>query len=95
MINFGINIASLLGILLALIGILIIPLGLSLRRPFRVGNVIQDIVFAVIYLLCGLIFFSQGWRLDPVLQFWQLLLTISSIYLLIKDILRHSSLSRD
>ncbi|MBD1932977.1 hypothetical protein H6F79_14295 [Trichocoleus sp. FACHB-69] len=44
--------------------------------------------------MSGIIFFFQGWRLDPVLQFGQLLLTISSIYLLIKDILRHSSISR-
>ncbi|MEW5860273.1 MAG: Ycf66 family protein [Cyanobacteriota bacterium] len=94
MINFGLNSASILGILLALLGVLLIPLGLLLRRPFRVENLIQDSVLASVYLLCGLILFLQGWRLDPILQFGQLLLTVSSMYLIAKDIFRRSLTSR-
>lgn len=94
MVNFGINSASILGIVLILFGLLLISLGLLLRRPFRVENLIQDSVLASVYLLCGLILFFQGWRLDPILQFGQILLTVSSMYLIAKDIFRCSLTSR-
>ncbi|WP_242028904.1 MULTISPECIES: Ycf66 family protein [unclassified Coleofasciculus] len=35
---------------------------------------------------CGFILFSQGWRLDPILQFVQFLLTGVIICIIIKDI---------
>jgi hypothetical protein len=89
MVNFGLNSASLLGILLALFGLLLVPLGLSFRRPFRIGNLLQDILLALVCLLCGFILIFQGWRLDPILQFGQLLLIVSVIYLVIKDIFSH------
>ena len=94
MINFSINSASILGIVLILFGILLISLGLLLRRPFQVENLIQDSVLASVYLLCGLILFFQGWRLAPILQFGQILLTVSSMYLIAKDMFRRSLTSR-
>ncbi|MBD1838639.1 hypothetical protein H6F78_09720 [Coleofasciculus sp. FACHB-64] len=94
MVNFGINSASILGIVLTLFGLFLISLGILLRRPFRVENLIQDSVLASVYLLCGLILFFQGWRLDPILQFGQILLTVSSMYLIAKDIFRRSLTSR-
>ena len=45
-----------------------------------------DSFFSSIGLLCGGILIFQGWRLDPILQFMQILLSILIIYLSIKDI---------
>lgn len=94
MVNFGLNLASILGIVLALLGLSLVPLGLVLRQPFNPLNLIQDIFLGLVYVLCGLILFLQGWRLDPILQFVQLLLTGAAIYLVIKDMLYRSSSSR-
>lgn len=94
MVNFGLNSASILGIVLALIGLSLVPLRLVLRQPFNPLNLIQDIFLGLVYVLCGLILFWQGWRLDPILQFVQVLLTGSVIYLVIKDMVHRSSSSR-
>jgi hypothetical protein len=88
-VNFGANSASILGIFLALFGLLLVPLGLSFRRPFRIGNLFQDILLALVCFLCGFILIFQGWRLDPIIQFEQTLLIISLIYFIIKDIFSH------
>ncbi|MDZ8238814.1 MAG: Ycf66 family protein [Nostoc sp. ChiQUE01a] len=40
----------------------------------------------IVLLLCGGILFFQGWRLDPILQIQQFLLSLLIIYLTIKDI---------
>lgn len=88
-VNFGFNSSSFLGIFLALFGLLLVPIGLSFRRPFRIGNLCQDILLALVYLLCGFILTFQGWRLDPILQLNQFLLIVSVIYLVIKDIFSH------
>ncbi len=89
MVNYGLNLASLLGFFLALFGLLLVPLGLSFRRPFRIRNLFQDILLALVCLLCGFILIFQGWRLNPILQFGQILLIVSIIYLSIKDIFSH------
>lgn len=39
-----------------------------------------DIFFSAVGLLCGLILLFQGWRLDPILQFGQLLLSGSTVF---------------
>ncbi|MEH1890814.1 MAG: Ycf66 family protein [Nostoc sp.] len=44
----------------------------------------------ILMLLCGLILIFQGWRLDPILQFEQLLSFLLIIYLIIKDIIINS-----
>ncbi|WP_017314567.1 Ycf66 family protein [Mastigocladopsis repens] len=89
MLNFGANSASISAIFLALFGLLLVPLGLSFRRPFRIWNLFQDILLALVCLLCSFILIYQGWRLDPILQFGQILLIVSVIYLNIKDIFSH------
>lgn len=74
--NLGTNSASLLGIFLAVAGA-----GLYFLRSFRPElSRDQDIFFAAVGLLCGGILLTQGWRLDPILQFSQFLLTGSVVF---------------
>ncbi|OLP15709.1 hypothetical protein BST81_24615 [Leptolyngbya sp. 'hensonii'] len=74
MINLGLNPASLLGIALAVAGA-----GLYFLRTIRPElSRDHDIFFAAVGLLTGLILLSQGWRLDPILQFGQFLLAGSA-----------------
>ncbi len=76
MVNFGLNSASVLGIFLAIAGA-----GLYFLRSVRPElSRDHDIFFAAVGLLCGLILLFQGWRLDPILQFGQFLLTGSAIF---------------
>lgn len=74
--NLGTNSASLLGVFLAVAGA-----GLYFLRSFRPElSRDQDIFFAAVGLLCGGILLTQGWRLDPILQFSQFLLTGSVVF---------------
>lgn len=74
--NLGTNSASLLGIFLAVAGA-----GLYFLRSIRPELARdQDIFFAAVGLLCGGILITQGWRLDPILQFSQFLLAGSTIF---------------
>ncbi|MEB3311194.1 MAG: Ycf66 family protein [Snowella sp.] len=76
MVNFGLNSASILGIFLAVAGA-----GLYFLRSIRPEvSRDYDIFFSAVGLLCGLILLFQGWRLDPILQFGQLLLTGSTVF---------------
>ena len=76
MVNFGLNSASILGIFLAVAGA-----GLYLLRSVRPELARDhDIFFAAVGLLCGFILIFQGWRLDPILQFGQLLLTGATVF---------------
>ncbi|PSF38774.1 hypothetical protein C7H19_04550 [Aphanothece hegewaldii CCALA 016] len=76
MVNFGLNSASILGIFLAVAGA-----GLYFMRTIRPElSRDHDIFFAAVGLLCGLILLFQGWRLDPILQFGQFLLTGVSVF---------------
>lgn len=82
MVNFGLNSASLLGICLAVAGA-----GLYFLRSVRPElSRDHDIFFAAIGLLCGFILLFQGWRLDPILQFGQFLLTGSVIFFAVESI---------
>jgi hypothetical protein len=82
MVNFGFNSASILGILLALAGA-----GLYLLRSLRPEvSRDHDIFFAAVGLLCGGILLWHGWRLDPILQFSQLLLASSAIFFAVESI---------
>lgn len=75
MVNFGLNSASILGIFLAVAGA-----SLYFMRSFRPElSRDQDIFFAAVGLLCGFILLFQGWRLDPILQFGQFLLTAMAV----------------
>ena len=74
--NLGANSASLLGIFLAVAGV-----GLYFMRSVRPElSRDHDIFFSAVGLLCGLILLTQGWRLDPILQFSQYLLAGSAVF---------------
>lgn len=82
MVNFGLNSASILGIFLAVAGAALYFLR-SVRPELSRDH---DIFFAAVGLLCGFILLFQGWRLDPILQFGQLLLTGSTIFFAVESI---------
>lgn len=82
MVNFGLNSASILGIFLAVAGA-----GLYFLRSIRPElSRDHDIFFAAVGLLCGLILLFQGWRLDPILQFGQFLLTGAVIFFAVETV---------
>ena len=82
MVNFGLNPASLLGIILAVAGA-----GLYFLRSVKPElSRDQDIAFCAIGILCGFILIFQGWRLDPILQFGQFLLTGSAVFFAYENI---------
>jgi hypothetical protein len=75
-VNLGTTPATFLGIFLAVAGA-----GLYFLRTVKPElSRDHDIFFAAIGLLCGFILIFQGWRLDPILQFGQLLLVGSTIF---------------
>ena len=82
MVNFGLNFASILGICLALAGAALYFLR-SVRPELSRDH---DIFFAAVGLLCGAILLFQGWRLDPILQFGQVLLTGATVFFAIESI---------
>ncbi|MBD2512144.1 hypothetical protein H6G91_33820 [Nostoc muscorum FACHB-395] len=92
-VNFGTNTATLLGnlyIVLAIIYLFIIISWLVLRRntlttPALLIYIVQGVLAPVVMLISGIILMIQGWRLDPILQFQQLLLFLLIIYLSFKD----------
>lgn len=81
-VNFGTNSASILGIFLAIAGAALYFL--RTVRPELSRD--QDIFFAAVGLLCGFILIFQGWRLDPILQFGQLLLVGSTVFFAFESI---------
>ena len=82
MVNFGFGAASILGIILAVAGAALYFLR-SVRPELSRDH---DIFFAAVGLLCGFILVFQGWRLDPILQFGQLLLTGSTIFFAVESV---------
>ncbi|CAA9567161.1 hypothetical protein AVDCRST_MAG81-1342 [uncultured Synechococcales cyanobacterium] len=81
-VNVGFGPAGLLGITVAVAGAALYFL--RTIRPELARD--HDIFFAAVGLLCGGILFFQGWRLDPILLFGQLLLTGSSVFFAIESI---------
>lgn len=76
MVNIGAGWHTLIAIMLIAGGA-----GLYFLRTFRPALARDhDIFFAAVGLLCGGILFFQGWRLDPILQFGQFMLTGSAIF---------------
>ncbi len=76
MVNFGLNSAAILGIFLAVAGA-----GLYFVRSIRPElSRDYDIFFAAVGIVCGFILLTNGWRLDPILQFGQFLLAGSTIF---------------
>ncbi|MEH2106444.1 Ycf66 family protein [Nostoc sp.] len=93
-VNFGLNIAGLIGIIYLLWAIIYLILtvawlsqrGTRLRGWALALYIIQLIFTPIIMLLNGAILLYQGWRLDPIFQFEQFLLLLLILYLSIKDI---------
>jgi hypothetical protein len=93
-VNFGLNLAGLIGIIYFLLAIIyfILTVAWLSQRGTRLTSwalalyIIQVIFIPIIMLMCGVILFFQGWRLDPILQFGQLLSLLLIIYFTIKDI---------
>ncbi|BAZ50867.1 Ycf66 family protein [Nostoc sp. NIES-4103] len=81
-VNVGTNSASILGIVLAVAGAALYFL--RTVRPELSRD--QDIFFAAVGLLCGFILIFQGWRLDPILQFGQLLLVGTTVFFAVESI---------
>lgn len=82
MVNVGLSFASLLGIALAVSGA-----ALYFLRSFR-PNLARDhdVFFAAVALGAGGILFFNGWRLDPILQFGQLMMVGSVIFYAVESI---------
>ncbi|MGC1248607.1 MAG: Ycf66 family protein [Spirulinaceae cyanobacterium] len=81
-VNIGGSSAVILGIVIAVSGALLYFLR-SIRPELSRDH---DIFFAAVGLLCGFILIFQGWRLDPILQFGQFLLTGSTIFFALETI---------
>lgn len=82
MVNFSLNLASLVGIALAIGGI-----GLYFVRTVRPElSRDYDLFFAAVALLCGGILFFYGWRFDPIMQFGQILLGGSAVFFALENI---------
>ncbi|HAO11879.1 MAG TPA: hypothetical protein DCQ51_12075 [Planktothrix sp. UBA8407] len=94
MVNVGLNLSSLIG-LIQIIGA-VIYFSISIAQVVIVirntGTLIQiaiqvlQILFGpAILLISGGILLFQGWRLDPILAFQQVIITGLLIYLIIRD----------
>ncbi len=82
MVNIGLNPGAVLGIVLFGAGA-----GLYFLRSVRPELARDhDIFFMAVAVLSGGILFFQGWRLDPILTFGQLLLTGSAIFFAVESI---------
>ena len=75
-VNVGFGPAGILGLLIAGAGAALYFM--RSMRPELARD--HDIFFAAIGLLCGGILFFQGWRLDPILLFGQMLLSGSAVF---------------
>tara|TARA_B100000131_G_C17940813_1_gene542237 strand:+ start:526 stop:867 length:342 start_codon:yes stop_codon:yes gene_type:complete len=94
MVNASLNWASIVGLVLALLGLVSIPTSIANiyfllnRRADNTSRIILLVIYKGILgilrtvgcLLAGGILFFQGWRLDPILQFGQFL-TVSLLIL--------------
>ena len=82
MVNVGFGPAGILGLCLAGAGA-----GLYLLRSTRPELARDyDIFFSAIGLLCGGILFFNGWRLDPILMFGQVLMAGSAVFFAFESI---------
>ena len=92
--NIGTNFASLLGFIQIIFGLLYLILAIiklvliwnrisSLRRT---SNIILLLITPTFLISSGLILLFQGWRLDPILQLQQFILSFLVFYFASKDI---------
>ncbi|PZV05399.1 MAG: hypothetical protein DCF22_24690 [Leptolyngbya sp.] len=96
MVNVGLNLVSIAGLLqiLASLGYLAVSIAQianairAQRNADILLRILQMIVAPLILFLSGAILLLQGWRLDPILQFQQLLINILIGYLIFLDLSR-------
>jgi Ycf66 protein N-terminus len=87
MVNLGGGPAFILGLFLAIAGA-----GLFFLRSVRPELARDyDIFFAAVGLLCGIILIFNGWRLDPILQFSQFLLTGTAVFFAFESVRMRSA----
>jgi Ycf66 protein N-terminus len=95
MVNFGGTFSSLIGLGYLSLSIVfpILTIVLLTKRANELTSLtkvlygIQAIVAPIVFVLVGKILLLQGWRLDPILAFSQLLLLILILYLGVKEFL--------
>ncbi len=96
MVNFGLSISGLIGLVQILGGLGYFALSVGqvvvAARSTTAGNIavrlLQLMLGPSILFLSGVIVSIQGWRLDPILQFQNLLLTVLVFYLIVRDLNR-------
>ena len=76
MINFELTPSTLLGIILLIVAIVLYFIRICLPSISRD----YDLIFSSMGLLCGGILIFQGWRLDPILLFSQILSNIIAMF---------------
>ena len=81
-VNIGSPVTTLLGMALASSGVALYAL--RSMRPKLARD--YDIFFSAVALLCGAILIFQGWRLDPILLFGQVLLTGTAVFFAVEGI---------
>ena len=95
MVNFGLNMASLIGIINSLFAIFYFALSIAqtivtIRQSgsaISIATRLTQIVIAPLCLLIsGLIFIVQGWRFDPIMELGLLLIELVLFYYIIRDI---------
>lgn len=102
MVNIGLNLGSIFGLLQILVSLGYFAVSIaqitgavrSQRNNDIVLRTLQLIFAPSILLLSGGILFFQGWRLEPILQSQQLLMTTLISYLIFLDLRRSNQTTR-
>ncbi|BAY41921.1 Ycf66 family protein (plasmid) [Nostoc sp. NIES-2111] len=92
-VSFGRNYSTSIGwfyLIFAIIYLFLMIGWLALRRNTLTTSawliyILQGVLVPVISLISGIILLIQGWRLDPAIQFQQLLLFLLIVYLSFRD----------
>ena len=94
-VNASLNWASIIGLILFFYGVLTAPLAIAqiffiLQRrsdtsPAAIAKILNVLMqaagrFFLLPICGGILLFFQGWRLDPILQFGQLILAFGIIF---------------
>ena len=93
MINIGVNLTTVLGLLDVIFALAVFTLTLILlfqnqsvlRGSNSVFYIVQVILVPACLMLAGAMFVFQGWRLDPPLTFAVLCLHLIIVFLVLKD----------
>jgi hypothetical protein len=94
-VNIGTNPASLVGLIQIIFSLFYVifvivqltKVGNRLNSLTKTFYIIQLVIIPTFLLLSGMILVFQGWRLDPMLQLQQIVLSLLVIFLSLKDIL--------